>query len=467
MANQNLSRREFLRLAGLTATAGIVAACAPAGGTSTGASSSADAPGAEAVEITFMGWGGTEEDEGVRVAIEVFQEETPGVTVTWLHTPDNYAEKLLANIAAQTPPDTAFIGSGDYRTYIRDGLLLDITDQLEGDSLLGAEDYFIQPQEFERCTSQGRWYGIGSCWVAPHFYYNADIFAAQGIEGPSNDPDEAWTWDEFLEIARQLTIDDNGNNPGDSGFDVENVKQWGVHWPTWSIPVHSAIAGNGGTWSDPETELLTLDTPEATEAIQAIADLMHVHQVMPQSTAFESLGMTNTQMLETGQLAMAVDGSWALAWMHKIDATLGTGVIPGLKEPATDMQAHLHSALSGSDHPDEAWQWVRFLSTPFYQTQFCKIGLWLPSQTGLTTDEGLESWLTEGVHPEDYIKIPTEFLTRHGHVLYQTAGWPKASSIVQPAFDAIFNGDQNAADAMAAVVPEANKVLEEELAKGS
>ena len=39
---------------------------------------------------------------------------------------------------------------------------------------------------------------------------------------------------------------------------------------------------------------------------------MLVHQVMPMSTAVESLGMTNTQMLETGKLALAIEGSWAL-----------------------------------------------------------------------------------------------------------------------------------------------------------
>ena len=42
-----------------------------------------------------------------------------------------------------------------------------------------------------------------------------------------------------------------------------------------------------------------------------------------------SLGMTNTQMLETGKLALAVEGSWALDWMKNIEGTLGTGVLPG------------------------------------------------------------------------------------------------------------------------------------------
>jgi multiple sugar transport system substrate-binding protein len=411
-----------------------------------------------------MGWGGPGEDEGVRNAIAVFEEETPDVKVTWLHTPEDYVVKFLATVAAGTPPDTAFIGSADFRTYVRDSLLMDITDFLQADPLLSAENYFIEPQESERCTSEGRWYGIGSCWVAPHIYFNADTFEAEGMEMPTNDPDEAWTWDQFLEAARLLTVDVNGNHPGDSGFDVENVDRWGVHWPTWWIPVHSAIASNGGNWIDPETQLVVLDQPEAIEAIQRIADLMLVHQVMPQSTVMESLGMTNTQMLENDKLGMAIEGSWALDWMKNIQPTLGTSVLPMMKEPATNMQAHLHSALAATKFPDAAWAWVRFLSTPFYQTQFCRTGLWLPSQSALMTEEGLATWISEGVHPPEYAKIATEYLPRFGHVLYQPPGWPQAASIITPALDAVWVGDMTAEEAMVTAVPEANAIIERERA---
>jgi len=485
MGQKRLSRREFLRLGALTTAGAALAACQPqvvretvevevpvertveVEVEKTVVVEATPAP-EEVVEITFMGWGGVEEDEGVRSAIRVFEGAEPNIKVTWLHTPENYGEKMLAMIAAGTPPDTAFVGSYDYRTYARDGLLLDITDMLKADPVVGAPGYFIEPQETERCTYEGRWYGIGSCWVAPHIYYNADIFEEEGIEPPSNDPDEAWDWDYFLEVARQLAVDVNGRHPGDSGFDADNMERWAVHWPTWWIPLHAAIQSNEGQWVDPDTGLLTIDQAEATEALQRIADLMLVHHVMPQATAFEALGMSNTQMLETGKLAMAVDGSWALAWITKIEATLGTAVLPKMKRPATDMQAHLHSAFAGTKHPEAAWRWVRFLATEYYQLLFLRMGLWLPSQTALMTEEGLTRWMTlrtapgEGVHPEGYDLIVTEFVPKYGHVLYMPPGYPKADSLITPALDAIWVGDKTAEEALAEVVPEANAILQEE-----
>ena len=87
---------------------------------------------------------------------------------------ETYVERLnkvdfLATVAAGTAPDTAFVDSSNYETFAKKGLLLDITDKITGDKLLGAKDYFIQPQESARCADdKGRWHGIGSTWVAPH-----------------------------------------------------------------------------------------------------------------------------------------------------------------------------------------------------------------------------------------------------------------------------------------------------------
>ena len=139
-----------------------------------------------------------------------------------------------------------------------------------------------------------------------------------------------------------------------------------------------------------------------------------------------------------------------------------------MKQPATDMQAHLDGMFAGTKHPDEAWKWMAFLATEYYQLQFLKIGLWLPSQTALMTPEGMEKWYThrtsptEGVHPEGYDLIVTQYVPKYGHVLYMPPGWNKAAAIITPALDAIWVGDQTAEEAMAAAVPEANAILEAE-----
>jgi multiple sugar transport system substrate-binding protein len=96
-------------------------------------------PAAEAIAISFSGWGGTEEDEGVRAAMKVFEEENPDIKMTWIHIPDagTYNDKVLSLLAAGTPPDTGFIQGDIFSTFARDGLLLDITESLKADAVIG------------------------------------------------------------------------------------------------------------------------------------------------------------------------------------------------------------------------------------------------------------------------------------------------------------------------------------------
>jgi len=478
MDQRKLSRRDFLRVSALTAAGAALAACAPAAPPvppptapqapqpTAPPQPTAVPPAPAPVTVTFTGWRGTEENDGVLAAAKYFMQQNPDIKINWIQIPENYAEKLLSMVAAGTPPDTAFCYNTIFQDYARKGLLLDITSKLKADPVIGAKNYFIEPQETERCTVNGKWYGIGSCWVAAHMYYNADVFAKEGIKPPSNDPAEAWDWNKFLEVAKQLTVDAKGKHPGEAGFDRDNVQRWGVQWPQNNVVyTHAAIAANGGRFINPDTGLLELDKPEASEALQRIADLMLVQNVAPRNAAFSALGLTNTQMLETGKLAMAIDGSWALAWITKIKANLGTAALPKMKQLGTDMQAHIHVALSGSKNPDQAWQWLKFLATEYYQMIFLKIGLWLPSQTALMTADGMKKWYTErkapgdGVHPAGYDKIVTEFVPKYGHVLYMPPGYPEADALITPALDAVWVGDKTAEAAMKAVVPQANAVL--------
>jgi multiple sugar transport system substrate-binding protein len=355
-----------------------------------------------------------------------------------------------------------------YRTFCKDDVLLAMTDYINQDPEMSDPNYWIQPQESDRCVYEGDWYGIGSCWVAPHFYYNKDLFDELGVDPPSNDPEEAWEWDHFLEVARQLTVDTSGNHPGDAGFDPDSTDRWGVNWPTWWIPLHAAVQSNGADWVDPETQKIALDKPAAMEALQAIADLTHVHHVMPSAQSMEALGMEGAQLLETKKVALVCDGSWALSWLWEIEGTLGTAVLPKMTRPGTDMQAHLVTIVQETENPDAAWKLIRFLASHWYQERYCRSGLWLPSQSTLMTDESIASWCVPPEHPEGYELIVTEYTPKYGHYLTMPVGYVKAvETTLQPVFDQIFAGMAQAKDVLPEAVADANKVMEDEQARGT
>ncbi len=460
---RTLSRRELLRLAagaaGATAFGSLLAAC---GGTQSPAGAGGGAaPGQQGGQgtISMLGWGSVLEKENVDRALKVFESQNAGIKVAWLHTPNtDYPTKLKTMLAGGTPPDVFW--ANNMLDYVARNVALDISERVKQHAAIGAPNYFLEPQESERTTWKGQWYGIGSCWVAPHLYYNVEMLEKAGVTPPSASAAEAWTWEEFLENARRLTLDASGKHPGDPGFDPNNVTQWGVSWPTWSLLRDVLVFSNGGDAFTKEHRV-KLGEPAAIEAIQALADLAVKHHVAPQAAVSEQLGMNSQQMLASGKLAMLADGSWALQDIAKLGFKYGCGVLPKLKIATTTGTAHMHMIHKDTKNQDAAWKLLSFLSSDEYQRGLCKVGLWLPSHTSLLSKEGLATWITPGVHPEGYEQIATEYLSKHTRSYYQPAGFEEANQIIASALDPVWIGQQTAAEALTPdLIRQADEVLQ-------
>lgn len=454
-ARRQTSRRELMADAARVGAGAAGAAMLSGPATKAVAASAAQ----EQVQISMMGWGSPLEKANVETGLQAFQEQNPDITVEWIHVPDDYATKLKTALAGGTPPDVYWLSNP--RDYIARNVVMDVTEQIAADPVLGAPDYFIQPQEEVRCTVNNQWYGIGSCWVLSHLYYNVDLFEQAGIEPPSPDPANAWTWDEFLDVARQLTVDSAGLHPDDEGFNADDIQQWGIFWPTYYIQRDALVFSNGGE-SFTDAYECKLGEPEAVEAIQALADLTNVHHVAPQSSASAAMGMDQMQMLASGKVAMLADGSWALQDIAQMGFSYGCAVLPMLKEPATGAMAHLHVIHSSTDQPEASWKLLAYLSSDDYQRGLCQVGLWLPSHTSLLTEEGLASWLTPEIHPEGYELIATQYLQNHSKAFYFPAGFEEADQLITTALDPVWIGAQTAQEALvdSGVIDQVNEILQ-------
>jgi multiple sugar transport system substrate-binding protein len=182
---------------------------------------------------------------------------------------------------------------------------------------------------------------------------------------------------------------------------------------------------------------------------------------MPEAVFLDEMGMSATQMIETGRLAMTIDGSWTLADVAAIEPPFGVGPIPFMVDNALDAgQGHLHCVLNGSQNPDAAWSWLSFLARPFYQTHFCKLGLWIPNQTAMLTEEGLDGWITEGIHPPNYRQFVSEYIPQYISPTIVPAGYPRAEALFVPAVEQVMAGTAQATDVMPGVIAEANEILQ-------
>jgi multiple sugar transport system substrate-binding protein len=328
------------------------------------------------VSLTFMGWEASPlETEAVRNGIAAFEKANPGIKVTYTPTSGDYLAKLVSSIASNSPPDVFFCGSDSYRTLIGRGVLLDITDRFNAQFPL---DDFI---ESSRTIMQvdGRVYGISSCSVSPIIYYNKDIFDKYGEPYPSADPGKVWTIDEFRAVAKRLTRD---GIYGCYGLETNGGM------------IFAQVTSGGGAPFSPDGYTSTYNSPQVKKVLQTIKAIRVEDKSMPASSTLENVGMNAAQMLQTGKVAMLLDGSWALQQLSTLGFPVGIAPIPSYGKALTTGQAHLHSIAKVSKHPEEAWKFLQFLSGMEYQGQLCKEGLWLPNRKSLWADgpAGIDGW---------------------------------------------------------------------------
>lgn len=113
-------------------------------------------------------------------------------------------------------------------------------------------------------------------------FYNKELFTEAGVPVPPADPQKAWTWGEFLEIAKKLTKDQNGKHPGDSGFDPKNIVQYGFAFGNDRSSWGPLLASNGGALTDKTgKKKYTLNRPESVEVFQKLQDLVLKEHVVP------------------------------------------------------------------------------------------------------------------------------------------------------------------------------------------
>ena len=349
---------------------------------------------AEVTTITFMGWEASPlETKSVQDGIAKFEALNPDIKVQY--TPGlagaEYVAKLLSTVAGNSTPDVFFIGAENYRTFAEKGVLEEITDKFSDEFSL--DDFLPGVQDI--MDIDGKVYGIQSCIVAPIVYYNKDIFDKLGVPYPDADPANAYTAEEFRELAKKLTVR--------NGDKVETYGVYGLE-AGW-LTVYPFMLSNGVHPYTEDYMTSTFDTPETAEVLNWIRDIRVVDGSAPDATTLENIGMSAAQMLQTGKVAMIVDGSWALQELSQMGFPVGTAPLPKFKEALTDSWAHLHAISAASKNKEAAWKFLEFLSGMDYQGALVSEGLWMPNRKSMYEEEVVKQWYREDIHGESYMKM--------------------------------------------------------------
>jgi len=329
----------------------FVSACTGTGGGGDGAGPP-DVASTVSGTVDFMAFGDAEELVAYRELIQAFEEAEPGVSVEFIETSDR--DDLLARLstafAGGTPPDLFLMNYRFYGQFYATGVLEPLEPYLESSDVFRAEEFY--PQAMEAFQAEGRQICMPQNISSLVAYYNKGLFDEAGVPYPEDD----WTWTGFVEKARALTKDLDGDGITD---------QYGVGMDPEIIRLAPFIWSSGGEVVDDEARptRFALDSAVAIRAMQDFFDLYAVHGVVPSDEELESED-TETRFLN-GTLAMVFSSRRDTPSFRTITAfDWDVAALPRHDQAAGILHSDAYCLTRASEDKAAAWRFVEFALGP-------------------------------------------------------------------------------------------------------
>ncbi|MEN6371949.1 MAG: sugar ABC transporter substrate-binding protein [Armatimonadota bacterium] len=395
--------------------------------------------GEDKVTLRFVSWGNESEERSLRTLIDQFEKTHPKIKIELQITPHvRVFDKLMISTAGGRPPDVTRVSSMWFHPCAARGLFADLGPFVKRDKSFDLSDFY--PQAIDGWGKHnGRLYALPTDIDIYAMYYNKDMFDKAGISYP----DWSWDWSKYLEVSKKLTKDLNGDG---------RLDQWGTATDQfWQ----SYVFQNGGQLVSSDQKHCMLSQPAAYEAIQWESDLINKYHVSPNAEENAQIGPDKLFMM--GKIGMYISGSWAAELVFKDNLkgfTYDVAPFPKGKERVTFIGGGAYAIMSRSEHKDEAWEFLKWMTGPEYQRERAVDSQIIPSRRSVAESGAYLKLAKPPAHRKVFLDL----------ILY---GKPEPSVSVMPEMREILNaeislallGKESAKDACKKVTPVVDQLL--------
>ncbi|SDD07891.1 ABC transporter substrate-binding protein [Glycomyces harbinensis] len=243
------------------------------------------------------------------------------------------------------------------------GAWLDLTPHIE-ENEYDLTDFDPALVDFYRIEEEGQ-IGLPFAVFPSFMYINLDLFDEAGLPYPPQEygapyidaegNEKPWDIATMTELAKQLTVDAEGNDATSPDFDAGNIVQFGFGNVFADIRAQSTLFG-AGSLVDAEGNA---QIPEHwAEAQQWYYDGMWTDHFIPNGPYGDSDMLNAGSWFESGNLGMGYTHLWyATCCMAGFEGTWDTAVAPAYNgETTAKLHADTFSITKDTEHPDEAFE---------------------------------------------------------------------------------------------------------------
>lgn len=383
-------------------------------------------PAGEVAQLNLMGWSSSDaENSRLQEVIDGFNAANGDIEVQLNLVPD-FDTKLQTSLAGGAPPDVFYVDSFRLPDLVAANALEPIGGELSnpGDFYPNLQDAF---------TMDGEFYCPPKDFNTLALQYNKDLFDAAGLDYPTAE----WTWSDLRDAAETLTDTDNGTYGMALSADLAR----------WLAFLYQA----GGTMTNEDFTAMTLDTPQAEEAMEFYVGMVrdgYAAQPADLDSGWpgEAFGKQNA--------AMVIEGGWIVPYLSDQfpDLNYGIAELPsGPSGKATLSFTVCYAVPANAPNREASIALVDYLTGPEGMKAWTDLGLAMPTRASLR-----EGWLAQFPDWEPFLNG-----AEYAQPWQFTPGFADVMDVLNSGMQEAFLGTRDAAD----VLQEAQEVGQEVLGR--
>lgn len=385
----------------------------------------------------------TPEGEAYRQAVDSFNETYNGkyfADIEFIPRNDSgggYSDKVNASVLSGDLPDVLTVDGPNIAAYAANGIIQPLAPLSEEERAVYLDSIL------EQGTYNDQLYALGAMESSVGLYYNKDIISKAGIKIP--DPDDPWTFTEFLEILEQLkpVMDSKNGYPLDMTFPVGEASIYYYAPFIWS---------NGGDFVSEDGLIV-----DGIFNSEKNASAMCYFKGLVDKKYMSTVPIEN--LFESGRAAFKFDGAWEVNTIYQSYPDVDLGVAPYIVgdnwngEKYTPTGSWTYAASSNTENIEGATELVKWMSG-------VKSGLVLFEKTkSLPSTYAAYEQISLFSEDENY-KALYEQLRDYGHPRPKTPAYPQLSSMFQQSLENIALSGKNAEEQLDKATERINDKLE-------
>jgi len=340
--------------------------------------------------LTFQTYGTATETAFYDQLARRFEEANPGVSVDVTAVPFGESSSGVdSGLLSGTAPDVFRVDYPSMGLYASTGQLLDLSgalDELRGD---------LRPAFYEAVTFEDRPYGIPQHVDTSGVVYRPDLLREAGITSVPDRPEDAWSWEEFGQVADTLRDAAPG---GTTPFAVNWQELGAFRWLNWLFMA-------GGHLYDEDQQTAALDSDAGRRALDYTQSFFDRGWV-PAATSTKAATFPDA-LFTGGRLAMLFAGNFLVpSFADTIGDRFEYAVtyLPQDARRAAELGGNALVATAEATNPDLATEFLVFAASPEQMADFCSAAVVLPTRVSVL-EQGLDYAISPQLMPvyEDQI----------------------------------------------------------------